>query len=273
MQAPIRLLACTLALFLLAGCTNTGAPQEIILATTTSTQDSGLLDVLVPAFEKEHPYKVKVIAVGSGQALAMGERGEADVILAHAPAAEQKLVDAGVVINRHRVMHNTYLIVGPAADPAGVKGASAPDALRRITGKGATFVSRGDDSGTHKQELALWAKAGGKPSGAWYLESGTGMAQTLTIAAEKNGYTLTDNGTYLAQRQRLNLAVMVSGDEQLKNVYHVMQVDPAKFPKVRGAGGQAFVSFMLSEKAQAQIGAFGVAKYGEPLFTADALKR
>lgn len=273
MKALVRLLTFALALLLLAGCSATKAPpQELILATTTSTQDSGLLDVLIPLFEKQHNYKVKVIAVGSGQALALGERGEADVILAHAPASEQKLVEAGVVTNRHRVMHNTFIIVGPASDPAGIKGKSAAEALKAIADTGATFVSRGDDSGTHKKELELWSAANVKPTGAWYLESGTGMGQTLTIASEKQGYTLTDNGTYLAQRQRLDLTVMVDGDVKLQNIYHVMQVDPAKFAKVQGDGGKAFVSFMLEQKTQESIAQFGTDKYGDPLFKADALK-
>ena len=233
-----------------------------------------MIDVLIPAFEQQNPYRVKVIAVGSGQALAIAERGEADLILAHAPAAEEKLLAAGLVINRHQVMHNTFLIVGPPSDPAGIRGQrSASEAMTLIEGQGATFVSRGDESGTHKQELALWSLAHRKPSGAWYLESGAGMAQTLTIASEKGGYTLTDNGTYLAQRQRLNLAVMVDRDERLKNVYHVMQVDPARFPSVQGEGGRAFISFMLEQRTQELIASFGADQYGVPLFTADALKR
>ncbi len=257
----------------LSGCSS-GANQEnqeMILATTTSTQDSGLLDVLVPRFEEETGYKVKVIAVGTGQALAMGERGEADAILAHAPAAEQRLVDAGAVVNRHRVMHNDFVIVGPPSDPAGIKGqTSAAAAFKAIAEAGATFVSRGDDSGTHKKERAIWAEAGVEAKGDWYLESGTGMGKTLLIASEKEGYTLTDRATYLAHRENLHLAILVEGDEALLNIYHVMQVNPERFETVNGPAGEAFVKFMLQPETQEIIANFGVEKYGQPLFFADA---
>jgi tungstate transport system substrate-binding protein len=249
-------------------------PKDIILATTTSTQDTGLLDTLVPIFEKESGYNVKVIAVGSGQALAMGERGDADVLLAHAPSSEMDLVNKGVVINRQLVMHNDFIIVGPANDPAGVKGmTSAADALATIYNKGATFVSRGDDSGTDKAEKALWKKAGLAPKGqSWYEESGQGMGATLQIANQKDAYILADRGTYLAQQKNLALVVLVEGDPALFNIYHVMQVDPAKFDMVNGPGGAAFVEFMVSDATQAIIKDFGVDKYGQPLFIPDAGK-
>jgi tungstate transport system substrate-binding protein len=249
-------------------------PKDIILATTTSTQDTGLLDTLVPIFEKESGYNVKVIAVGSGQALAMGERGDADVLLVHAPSSELPLVESGAAINRQLVMHNDFIIVGADKDPAGVKGmTSAADALAAIYNKGATFVSRGDDSGTDKAEKALWKKASLDPAGqSWYEESGQGMAATLTIANQKDAYTLSDRGTYLAQQKNLDLVVLVEGDPALFNVYHVMQVNPDKFDLVNGPGGAAFVEFMVSDATQAIIKDFGVDKYGQALFIPDAGK-
>jgi len=249
-------------------------PKDIILATTTSTQDTGLLDTLVPIFEDESGYNVKVIAVGSGQALAMGERGDADVLLVHAPSSELPLVESGAAINRQLVMHNDFIIVGPESDPAGVKGmTSAADALAAIYNKGATFVSRGDDSGTDKAEKALWKKANLDPSGqSWYEESGQGMGATLTIADQTGAYTLSDRGTYLAQQKNLALVILVEGDPVLFNVYHVMQVNPDKFDLVNGPGGAAFVEFMVSDATQAIIKDFGVDKYGQPLFIPDAGK-
>ena len=248
-------------------------PKDIILATTTSTQDTGLLDELVPILEDESGYNVKVIAVGSGQALAMGERGDADVLLAHAPASEVELVDSGAAINRQLVMHNDFIIVGPEDDPAGIKGMTAADGLAAIYDTGATFVSRGDDSGTHKAELALWKKANLDPAGqSWYEQSGQGMGATLTIANQTGAYTLADRGTYLAQKENLELAVLVEGDPVLFNIYHVMQVNPEKFDLVNGPGGEAFVEFMVSDATQAIIKDFGVDKFGEPLFIPDAGK-
>ncbi len=251
-------------------------PKDIILATTTSTQDTGLLDTLVPIFEKQSGYNVKVIAVGSGQALAMGERGDADVLLTHAPSSELPLVDKGEAINRQLVMHNDFIIVGPEKDPAGIKGmTSAVDALEAIYNKGATFVSRGDDSGTDKAEKALWKKTSKNldpKSHSWYEETGQGMAATLQVANQKDAYTLSDRGTYLSQQKNLGLVVLVEGDPALFNVYHVMQVNPAKFDLVNGPGGAAFVEFMVSDATQAFIKDFGVDKYGQPLFIPDAGK-
>jgi tungstate transport system substrate-binding protein len=251
----------------------TPANPELILATTTSTQDSGLLDVIKPQFEKETKYHLKIVAVGTGQALAMGERGEADALLVHAPASEQKLVDSGVAVNYHQVMHNDFIIVGPAADPAGIKSTkSALTAFRQIAAKQAPFVSRGDDSGTNKMELDLWAKAAVKPAGAWYIQSGTGMGNTLSIASEKNAYTLTDRATYLSLKQNLALAIVLEGDAPLLNIYHVAQVSPTKFSKVNGPGGEAFVKFMMNPDTQKLIGSFGTEKYGQALFFPDAAK-
>lgn len=250
------------------------AVKELILSTTTSTVDSGLLDVLIPVFEKKTGYFVKTISVGTGQALAMGEKGEADVLLTHAPEAEKKLVDAGAVTNYQLVMHNDFIIVGPADDPAAVKGKASADAMKLIAAKGSTFISRGDDSGTHKKELSLWKKAEVTPTGAkWYQESGQGMGATLLMASEKQGYTLTDRATYLAQKKSLKLEILSEGDKSLLNIYHVMQVNPEKFSKVNAAGAKAFVEFMVDPETQKMIGEFGKDKFGASLFFPDAGKQ
>ncbi len=249
------------------------ANPEVILATTTSTMDSGLLDVLIPMFERKTGYRVKPIAVGTGQALALAERGEADAVLAHAPAAEKALVEAGHVEHWTLVMHNDFSLVGPPNDPAGLKAArSTADAMRRIAEAKAVFISRGDDSGTHKKEQSLWKAAGVSPQGAWYQEAGQGMGQTLSIASEKGAYTLTDRGTYLALAKTLRLDVLYEGDRSLLNVYHVMNVSRAKHPKVNAEGGKAFVDFMVSSETQSLIGEFGVDKFGQQLFVPDAGK-
>ncbi|WP_066638854.1 substrate-binding domain-containing protein [Desulfolucanica intricata] len=261
---------------IIQGCTQQSAQQsqnkDVILATTTSTQDSGLLDILIPEFEKKTGYTVKPIAVGTGAALAMGEKGEADVLLVHAPEDEKKLVDSGVGINYELVMHNDFIIVGPGNDPAGIKGSKTVDAFNKIAENKATFISRGDDSGTHKKEISIWKAAGVKPEGSWYQESGSGMGQTLTIASEKQGYTLTDRATYLAQKKNINLEILLEGDKTLLNIYHVMQVNPDKFSKVNKDGGKAFVEFMTAPETQKIIEDFGKDKYGEPLFFPDAGK-
>jgi tungstate transport system substrate-binding protein len=248
--------------------------KDLILATTTSTVDTGLLDVLIPIFEKQTGYRVKTISAGTGQSLAMGEKGEADVLLVHAPEAEKKLVDAGVVTNYQLVMHNDYVIIGPSADPAGVKGKPSADAFKAIAQKATTFISRGDDSGTHKKELSLWKKAEIAPAGAkWYQESGQGMGATLLMASEKQAYTLTDRGTYLAQKSNVKLDILSEGDKSLLNIYHVMQVNPEKFTKVNGKGSKAFVEFMITPETQKLIGDFGKEKFGQPLFFPDAGKQ
>jgi tungstate transport system substrate-binding protein len=249
-------------------------PKDVILATTTSTQDTGLLDVLEPVFEDQTGYNLKIIAVGTGQALAMGERGDADVLLVHAPSSELPLVESGVAINRQLVMHNDFVIVGPVSDPAGIEGmTSAADAFAAIYDSEATFVSRGDDSGTNKKEIEIWQDAGLDPAGqSWYEQSGQGMGATLQITNQKDAYTLTDRGTYLAQSENLDLVVLVEGDPVLFNVYHVMQVNPDKFDLVNGPGGAAFVDFMVSDEVQAIIRDFGVDKFGQPLFIPDAGK-
>lgn len=247
----------------------TEKPSDLILATTTSTQDSGLLDVLKPEFEKNNNYNLKIIAVGTGQALEMGTRGEADVLLVHAPEAEQKIVDSDDAVNRQKVMYNDFILVGPAADPAKVKGLSVSDALTKMIEGKAAFVSRGDDSGTHNKELELWKKSDLDPTslGAGYIEAGQGMGATLKIASEKQGYTLTDRATFLAQQKNMpDTAILVEGDESLLNIYHVMQVNNEKHDKVNAEGAKAFVEFMVAEDTKNIIKEFGVDKYGEPLF-------
>ncbi len=268
------LIAAALATLLAVALGCGSSKEELILATTTSTQDSGLLDVLVPAFEKANDYNVKVIAVGSGQAIRLGQEGEADVILAHSPKAEEEMVAAGDGIERAAIMHNDFIIVGPADDPAGVgDAATAQDALAAIAAAGELFISRGDDSGTHTRELALWEAAGIDPSGeSWYQETGQGMGATLTVASDKGGYTLTDRGTYLAQKDNLDLETLSEGDTALFNNYHVIVVNPAKHSQVNVEGARAFAAFLASADTQETIGTFGVEDYGEPLFIPDAGK-
>ena len=241
--------------------------SPVILSTTTSTQDSGLLDVLVPLFEQKTGYTVKTIAVGTGQALALAARGEADVVLAHAPSLEKKYVADGKMLDRRLVMHNDFVIIGPADDPAKIKGMKrAADAMKAIASTGSRFVSRGDNSGTHVLEKSLWKLAGVEPQGAWYIEAGQGMGATLGIADDRKAYTLTDRGTYLAFQKRVRLPILVEGDTPLLNIYSVMRVNPSNGPKINSAGGAAFAEFVLSPETQAVVKTFGVEKYGQPLF-------
>src|SRR5262245_45884089 len=240
---------------------------SVILSTTTSTQDSGLLDVLVPMFESKTGYTVKTLSVGTGQALALAAKGEADVTLVHAPALEKKYVDEGKLLNRRLVMYNDFVIIGPADDPAKIKGLTdAVLAMKRIAASQSRFVSRGDRSGTNILELALWKQAGIEPKGAWYIESGQGMGQTLGTVDDRRAYTLTDRATYLAFSKRLSLPILVEKDRPLLNIYSVMEVNPANGPRVNTNGGKAFADFILAPETQAVIKTFGVAKYGQPLF-------
>lgn len=251
------------------------APKALILATTTSTQDSGLLDVLIPAFEKQSGYFVKTIAVGSGQAMAMGKKGEADVLLVHSPDDEKKFMVEGFGVNRRLVMHNDFVIVGPPNDPAKLRGTkTSAEAVKKIAHSGSLFLSRGDNSGTHAKEKKLWKAAGINAEGQkWYQQTGLGMGETLNVAAEKKGYALTDRGTYLALIKRLRLEILVEGDPSLLNVYHVIEVNPVKWSKVNVAGAKAFADFMVSQKVQKVIGTFGGDKFGAPLFFPDAGKK
>ncbi len=268
-----RWIALGLVMVMVSAFSAWGGAKPVILATTTSTQDSGLLDLLVPQFEKESGYQVKTIAVGSGQAMKMGERGEADVLLVHSPAAEKKFMADRFGSRRRLVMHNDFVLVGPATDPARIKGTSAQEAMGRIARSQGLFLSRGDNSGTHAKELGLWKGAGVVPEREkWYQQTGLGMGQTLDVAAEKRGYTLTDRATYLAHKKRLGLVILVEGDNALLNIYQVIELAAGKNTRINSAGGQAFADFMVAPKTQELIGRFGVDKYGAPLFTPDAGK-
>jgi len=274
---PIRRLLLALVTSLVLAATvhaHVGRPAQssIILATTTSTQDSGLLDVLIPRFEKEHGTAVKVIAVGSGAALRMAARGDADVILVHAPAAERPYVDAGDLVDGRAVMHNDFVIAGPGEDPAGIGAlTSVNDVMRALASRGA-FVSRGDDSGTHSQELALWAAARIDPRSIQRREeTGQGMGATLSIADQRRAYTLTDRGTYLSLRRRLKLAILFQGDASLRNLYHVYAVNPARNPRIQRDAARTFIDFLVSPPIQQAIADFKRAEYGESLFFPDAL--
>ena len=248
--------------------------RNIILSTTTSTQDSGLLDVLIPVFEKQTGYPVKTISVGTGQALALAAKGDADVALVHAPSLEKQYVAEGKLLNRRLVMYNDFVIVGPKEDPAKIKSVkTAVAALKAIEQAEASFVSRGDNSGTHSLEKSLWKLAGVDPKRSWYIESGQGMGATLNIANERNAYTLADRGTYLALGKRLNLTILIEGDKRLLNIYSVLQVNPANGPRINTAGGKAFADFMVAPQTQAVIKNFGVEKFGQSLFVPAAGKK
>jgi len=264
-----------LLIFILSACAP-AVPENptLILATTTSTQDSGLLDVLIPLFETESGYTVQTVAVGSGEAMKMGEEGNADVLLVHAPSSEVAFMDAGNGTDRFLVMHNDFVIVGPADDPAGIKGqTSAVEAFKAIYNAGASFITRGDDSGTHKKELALWKSAALDPAGqAWYVETGQGMGASMILASEKAAYILTDRATYLSNKENYQLEILVEGDTSLLNVYHVITVNAEKWPKANYTGALAFANFMIDPATQKIIGEFGVEEFGQPLFYPDADK-
>jgi len=270
---PFLFLLTTLILAAFTG--QAAASQSLILATTTSTQDSGLLDALIPIFEKQSGYFVKTIAVGSGQAMAMGKKGEADVLLVHSPDDEKKFMAEGFGLSRRLVMHNDFVLVGPAGDPAKVRAAkNSAEAIGKIAQTGALFLSRGDNSGTHAKERKLWKISGINPEGQkWYQQTGLGMGETLNVAAEKRGYTLADRGTYLALKKHLGLEILMEGDPSLLNVYHVIEVNPAKWQKVNAPAARAFADFMVSKKTQQIIGTFGIDKFGAPLFFPDAGKK
>ena len=265
-----RLLA---LLLILAAGSAAAQSRTIVLSTTTSTQDSGLLDMLVPRFERQTGYTVKTISVGTGQALALAARGEADVVLVHAPALEKKYLE-GKLTNRRLVMYNDFVVVGPERDPAGIRGERrAVAALAKIAAAGARFVSRGDRSGTHLLEQALWRQAGVTPAASWYIESGQGMGATLGIADDRRAYTLTDRATLLAFGRRVALEVLVEGDRALFNVYSVLEVPASNGPRVNVAGGKAFADFMVSPETQEAIRAFGADKFGRALFAPLAGKK
>lgn len=261
--------------FLFSSCKAASAHKpDLLLVSTTSTQDSGLLDVLLPAFTAQTGYSVQLIAVGSGQALKLGEQGNADVILLHSPAAEKEFIANGFGSDRRLVMHNDFVIVGPPSDPAALHSQPTLDSVfKKIFSSASTFVSRGDESGTHVKELALWKQAGLDPYGQpWYLETGQGQGATLSVASEKGGYALTDRATFLAYQANVELAILFESDASLLNVYHVITINPEKFPNMNLEGARAFADFITSPAGQQIIAAFGVEKYGQPLFFPDADK-
>ena len=250
------------------------AGRNVILSTTTSTQDSGLLDVLIPMFEKQTGYSVKTVSVGTGQALALAAKGDADVVLVHAPSLEKKYVADGKLLNRRLVMYNDFVMIGPKDDPAKIRSAkTSAAALKAIEQAKASFVSRGDNSGTHTLEKSLWKAAGIEPKGSWYIEAGQGMGATLGIANERNAYTITDRGTLLALGKRVDLPILVEGDRALLNIYSVMEVNPANGPRINTAGGKAFADFMVAPQTQNLIKSFGLEKFRQPLFVPVAGKK
>ena len=257
---------------LVAGCASAGGAQrrEVLLATTTSFQDSGLLDDLVGDFGLKTGYRIRATAVGSGAAIALGAKGDADAVFAHSEQAELDFMAQGHGERRVKVMHNDFVILGPPHDPAQVRGRGSLEVLRRVAAERATFYSRGDRSGTDVFEKGLWKQAGVAPAAPWYVEAATGMGQTLQIASEKRAYTIADRGTYLARKNALELVILAEKEPPLFNHYHVMTVHPAKHPGVNAAGALAFVEYLVSAETQRRIARFGVAKYGEPLFYPDA---
>lgn len=272
------LIAVVMLLATLAGCAQEGeGPAEIkgtiLLATTTSTQDSGLLDVLLSEFTKDTGWEVDVVAVGSGAAMAMGENGEADVLLVHSPAAEREFIAAGHGPARYDVMYNDYVILGPADDPAGISQDAPNDAVVAFTilfDTKTPFVSRGDESGTHKKELSLWSEAGLEPAGDWYIEAGQGMGAVITMADDMQAYTLSDRATWLNYSADTDMIIVTEGDTKLFNQYGVIVVDPSKNDQINAEGALNFQNWIIGEKAQKLIGEYGVEEYGAPLFTPNA---
>jgi tungstate transport system substrate-binding protein len=257
-----------LPLLTLFGCSAPSAPREsITLATTTSTQDTGLLDMLVPMFEKQSGIEVKVVAVGTGQALQLGRRGDADVLMVHDPASEEKFMEDGCGESRHELMYNDFILVGPKDDPAMIRGEkSVVEAFARIARQRSLYVSRGDESGTHMKEKRIWREAKIEPQGEWYVSAGAGMGYVLRMASEKRAYTLSDRGTYLSQREHLDLDILVEGDKRLLNRYSVIVVNPKKHPHPHYEAARKFADFLLSAEGQKAIADFGKDRYGQALF-------
>jgi tungstate transport system substrate-binding protein len=256
------------AILLAAGCTRSTPPEEsLVLATTTSTQDSGLLDLLVPMFQRQTGIEVKVVAVGTGQALQLGRRGDADVLLVHDPTAEKRFMDEGHGVLRREIMYNDFILAGPEADPARVRGlASVTEAFAHIARSGSPFISRGDESGTHQKERLVWREARIEPQGDWYIQAGAGMGQVLRMADQKRAYTLSDRATFLAQRQDLDLVMLSHGDPLLTNQYSVIVVNPKEHPPAHERPARRFADFLLAPETQQEIAAFGSERYGQPLF-------
>jgi tungstate transport system substrate-binding protein len=267
-------LSTALVIGILSGCGKVAEEKkEITLATTTRTRDSGLLDYLLPEFTKDTGYKVNVVAVGTGQALKLGQDGNADVVLVHSKPDEEKFVAEGYGIKRYQVMYNDFIIVGPESDPAGIKNAkTAAQALKMISEKKATFISRGDDSGTHKFEKRLWKAEKIEPKGDWYISAGRGMGEVLNMADEKKAYAIADRGTYLSMKDKLSLKIIFEKSGDLKNQYGVIAVSPKKYPKINAKGAEAFINWLLSDKGQKEIESYGKEKYGQSLFIPNANK-
>lgn len=281
MRRLIQVGALLLLVFLLVAC-GPGEPELLRLATTTSTADSGLLDAILPAFEEEHNARVDVVAVGTGQAIELGEAGDADVLLVHARSREDAFLAEGHGTARYDVMYNDFILVGPADDPAGIEGmTTAAEALAAIAAAGAPFASRGDDSGTHTKELSLWEAAGITPEAPWYASLGQGMGETLTYANEQQAYTLTDRATFLAQQANLpNLAVLVggstiaeNGDPALLNPYGVLLVNPDKGEHIQADLAREFAEWLIAAETQQAIADFGQDRFGQPLFYPDAAEQ
>lgn len=270
-----RLITLLLTVFSLFGQnTQSFAKQKLTLASTTSTLDSGLFEVIIPVFEKKYNCTVRIIAVGTGQAIRIGRDGNADVLLIHDREAEEKFVREGYGIKRLDVMHNDFFIVGPKNDPAGVKGLKGLDAFKKIFELKRLFVSRSDDSGTHKKELSFWKKLNLKPAGSWYIESGTGMETTLRVANEKIAYTLCDRATWLAHRKEIDmLEILAQDDPELFNPYSVIVVSPTKYPWVKYDLAKKFADFLRSPEGQEIIRNYGIDKFGSPLFFPDVKLR
>lgn len=252
---------------LMLGCSGSGKSKTLTVATTTSTQDSGLLGVIVPMFTAETGIDVKILAVGSGQAIELGRRGDADVLLTHAPTAELKFLSEGFADQRLSVMHNDFVLVGAKSDSAHVRETlSINEAFRRIAQQNSLFISRGDESGTHQKEREIWDQANHEPKGEWYVRSGTGMAAALRMASEKQAYTLSDRSTFLFQREKLDLAILFEGDHQLQNPYSVMVVSAQKHPNINHVAATQFAQFLRSPEIQREISNYGVQQFGQPLF-------
>lgn len=271
-QSLVAVLAFTCGTLALHGAETpkAAAAKSITLATTTSVQDTGLLDKLLPVFKSQTGIDVKVLAVGTGQAMEIAKRGDADILFTHAPKAEEEFLKTGPGLKRFPLMHNDFVILGPAADPAKIKaGKDAAAAFAKIAQAKALFVSRGDNSGTNMKEKSLWEKAKTKPAGAWYLSSGSGMAEALRLTQEKKAYTLSDRATYLSQKKNLDLIIAVEGDPDLLNKYSVIELDPKKLPHIKAADATKFREFMFGPEARKIIEVFGKEKYGQPLFFLD----
>lgn len=269
MTKKFKILQFLAAALLLLTAFTAGAATDLRLATTTSTDNSGLLKYILPKFEAVYGAKVKVIAVGTGKALKLGENGDVDVVMVHARPSEDKFVEAGHGVNRRDVMYNDFIIVGPKSDPAGLKGMKDPvAAFKKIAAHHALFVSRGDDSGTNKKEKIYWKDAGISPKGRWYISAGQGMGAVLTMSGQKQAYTLTDRATYLTYKSKTGLEVLVEGDPKLFNPYGVIAVNPKKYPDVNYMGSMAFIAWLTSPQGQKMIGEFK--RYGVQLFHPDA---